>query len=100
MITSLILKQEDRNIPRGERRYPFCKPDIVEDEYHALLVRRKYSDLRNIFFNKIGNSNEIHNMSSTEKLPLIFSNNDLTANLYAANFKFTDERYILTKSTW
>ena len=35
------------NIPRNETLLPFCKPDIVEDEYHVLLVCGKYSDLRN-----------------------------------------------------
>ena len=75
---------------------------MVENEYHALLVYGKYSDFRNTLFNKIGISFEIHNMSSTEKLLLIFNNNDTTANLCVTNFieKITDERYILTKLTF
>ena len=82
----------DNRVPplnRSPILYTFCNPPF-------------YYDLRNTFFNKIGNSNEIHNMSSTEKLPLIFSNNDLIAILYVANFikKITDDNKVhLVSST-
>ena len=56
------------NIQQNERHYPFCKPDIAEDKNHALLVCGKYNNIKKIFFNKVGNSNEIHDMNSTEKL--------------------------------
>ena len=74
---------------------------IVEDENHAFLVCNKYKDLRNSFFNKIGVTNKINNINNKEKYQFIFNSDNMSTNLYVANFvkKITDLRYLLIKFT-
>ena len=80
------------------QRLCYCESGEIENEYHAIFICSKYSNLRDAWLNKLSIPENFHELGMKEKLSLVLNkpeNVRLTAQYIVS---FMDLRCLLNKA--